>query len=173
MNKIFGKIEGFSIYREEGSRYVLSYGMELASDGVNATWYEVYLNKNKNSKPNFDKIKEVITNDINARTDEKILNGFVWNDINVWLSAENQRNFSEAQRMTEKYGDKALPLRFKLGEDEEGNPVYYTFDTVDELDSFYIQAFSYVNKCLNEGWVIKDNFDWKPYEELFSNVSEK
>ena len=74
--------------------------------------------------------------------------------------------------MAEKYGDSVLPLRFKLGEDSESNPVYHTFETVAELDAFYTQAFRYVNQCLNEGWAIKDNFDWKPYENLLPNPDD-
>ena len=120
-------------------------------------------------KPSMNDVKDFVLGVINAKTDAKILSGFVWQGINVWLSEENQRNFSEAQRMAEKYGDAVLPLRFKLGEDSEGNPVYHTFETVAELDAFYTKAFRYVNQCLNEGWTIKDNFDWSPYEELLPN----
>ena len=56
--------------------------------------------------------------------------------------------------------------------DSEGNPVYHTFKTVAELDAFYTQAFRYVNQCLNEGWAIKDNFDWTPYEEALEHVTD-
>ena len=45
-----------------------------------------------------------------------------------------------------------LPITFKLGEDENEEPIYYTFTTVEELTSFYTQAFAYINQCLNEGW---------------------
>jgi len=65
--------------------------------------------------------------------------------------------------MTEKYGDSVLPLRFKLGEDENENPVYYVFETIEDLDKFYNLAFSYVNTCLNNGWQIKDTINWEPY----------
>ena len=74
--------------------------------------------------------------------------------------------------MAEKYGEAVLPLRFKLGEDSEGNPVYHTFETVAELDAFYTQAFRYVNQCLNEGWQRKDSIDWEPYKELFPEPEE-
>ena len=119
--------------------------------------------------PTMDDIKRAVCDIYNAQTDEKILSGFVWTPvggepINVWLSAENQRNFSEAQRMAEKYGDRVLPLRFKLGEDAEENPVYHVFETVAELDSFYAEAFAFVNQCLNEGWQRKDSVDWSEYQ---------
>lgn len=135
-------------------------------------WYEVYIYKRQNSQLSFQIVKDAILADINEKTDAKILSGFVWTPeggepINVWLSAENQRNFSEAQRMAEKYGSLVLPLTFKLGEADDESAVYHTFETVEELEGFYAQAFAFVNQCLNEGWARKDAIDWTPYEELF------
>ena len=171
MNKVCGNQSDYVPYREDRSRYIISYGLQEAPNNL-YTWYEIYFYKKQKSYISFQDVKDAILDDINADTDAKILSGFVWNGINVWLSEENQRNFSEAQRMAEKYGEAVLPLRFKLGEDSEGNPVYHTFETVAELDAFYTQAFRYVNQCLNEGWTIKDNFDWKPYEDLLLNPDE-
>ena len=168
MSKVFGLTERYSLIDTSGSKTLVNYGIEHV-DEKNSTWHEVSFLKAHGELPNINDVKEAIINDINNDTDAKILSGFVWNGINVWLSEENQRNFSEAQRMAEKYGEAVLPLRFKLGEDSEGNPVYHTFETVAELDAFFIQAFSFVNQCLNEGWAKKDNFDWKPYEELLPN----
>lgn len=118
-------------------------------------------------KPSMAEVKEFVLGVINKQTDEKILSGFVWNGKPVWLSAENQRNFSEAQRMAAE-NDSVLPLTFKLGEDENGEPVYHTFQTASELTEFYTAAFAYINKCLNEGWQKKDSVDWTPYEEALN-----
>ena len=169
MNRVFGKISEFALIRQDASCTAVAYDYKPEPDGENATWCEVIINR---LHPNYSEVKGAIINDINADTDAKILSGFVWQGINVWLSEENQRNFSEAQRMAEKYGDAVLPLRFKLGEDSEGNPVYHTFETVTELDAFYTQAFRYVNQCLNEGWQRKDSIDWEPYKELFPEPEE-
>ena len=124
MSKVFGKTERYSLIDTSGSKTLVNYGIEKV-DEINSTWHEVSFSKAHSELPNINDVKEAIINDINADTDAKILSGFVWNGINVWLSEENQRNFSEAQRMAEKYGDAVLPLRFKLGEDSEGNPVRY------------------------------------------------
>lgn len=165
MKKVSGAIKDFALVRDEGSRIVVCYGY-TAVDEKNATWYEIYF-YTKKGKPSFEQVKQAIIDGINSKTDEKILSGFVWNNIKVWLSAENQRNFSEAQRMAEKLGESVLPLRFKLGENEQGQPVYHTFNTVAELDAFYVQAFAYVNQCLNEGWAEKDSIDWGIYKPYF------
>lgn len=172
MNKVSGKKSDFSLIREERSRIVLGYGQKKVTGQNLYEWYEVYLNKNETPQLTLQMVKDAINEDINAQTDEKILKGFVWTPeggepISVWLSDENQRNFSEAQRMAEKYGNAVLPLTFKLGETEDGTPVYHTFETTAELDDFYVKAFSYVNHTLSEGWAEKDAIDWTPYEALF------
>jgi len=171
MEKIFGLTKDYGPMRSDATRVVICYGRESV-DNEHSTWYEVYLPKKQNTLVGINEVKEAIIADINAQTDEKILSGFVWDNISVWLSAENQRNFSEAQRMAEKYGSSVLPLTFKLGETGDGTPVYHTFETVEELDGFYTQAFSYVNQCLTEGWQRKDAIDWTPYEALFPNAEQ-
>lgn len=120
-------------------------------------------------KPSMDEIKKFIIDVINTKTDEKILSGFVWNGISVWLSEENQRNFSEAQRIAASMPQAILPVTFKLGEDSEGNPVYHQFETADELTGFYMNAVAYINQCLAEGWQEKDNFDFSSYEEILNS----
>ena len=114
-------------------------------------------------KPSMQEVKDFVCGVINMQTDDKILTGFVWNGLPVWLSPENQRNFSEADRKAEKNPD-ILPIVFKIGE-QDGQPVYHTFETYEELDGFYTQAFAYIQRCLADGWQQKDAFDFTPYEE--------
>lgn len=176
MNKIYGSKSDYAPVKREGTQIVVCYGYEEVGKN-DATWFEVSLPAEKYPMLSFADVKEVIENDINAQTDMKILSGFAWTPesgepISVWLSAENQRNFSEAQRMAEKYGNQVLPLTFKLGETEDGTPVYHTFETVAELDDFYVKAFAFVNQCLTEGWQRKDAIDWAPYEALFPKTEE-
>ena len=174
MNKVSGLQSDFHYFlNEEGStRYVLGYGLKQIEGSELYEWYEVYLPKKQTNMLSFQIVKDAILADINARTDEKILSGFVWENINVWLSAENQRNFSEAQRMANALPD-ILPLTFKLGENENEEPVYHTFETAEELNGFYVSAFAFINQCLNEGWQEKDSIDWTPYEEFFPEPSDK
>lgn len=103
---------------------------------------------------------------INAETEEKILTGFKWvskkgsdkgTEYNVWLSEENQHNYSEAQRVAVLTEGKSLPVKFKMGEDADGKAVYHEFTTVDELTEFYLAAVAFVQECLAEGWEKKDN----------------
>ena len=54
-----------------------------------------------------------------------------------------------------------LPVKFKFGTTE--NPVYYTFETVEDLSDFYMSAMNFINTQLNEGWIKKDSIDWNQY----------
>lgn len=163
MNKVSGKISDFNLLSEDASRVIIGYELKQVSDTM-YEWCEVYIYKKQKNFISFNDIKDAIINDINSQTDEKILTGFVWGEKPVYLSAENQRNFSEGQRMAEK-DPTILPITYKIGQHSDGSPVYHTFETSEEIDVFYKQAFGYINQCLNEGWQRKDNIDWSQYED--------
>ena len=163
MSRMNGPKECFVPIREDASQVIVSY--EYQADGKkNAYWQEVYFWKKRTSKPTIEQIKAAVYADINRQTDEKILTGFVWNGLPVYLSDENQRNFSEAQRIAMFTPESILPVKFKLGEDAEGSPVYHEFTTAEELTGFYLQAVAFINQTLAEGWQRKDGIDWTPYE---------
>ena len=171
MTKTFGKVADFQLKRDEKTRVVISYGYEEAGNG-NATWREVTLNCSQQPIVTLQTVKDAILADINERIDEKILNGYQFTPdgaeqaITVWLSKESQTNFSEAHRL------QMVPVKFKLNEDEQKQPIYHTFETFEELDRFYTGGVQYINQCLNEGWAEKDSIDWAPYEALFPAASE-
>jgi len=121
-------------------------------------------------KPSMDEVKEFVFAVIDAQTDAKILNGYPFTPdgaeepIIVWLSKENQTNFSEAHRL------QIVPVKFKLNETADKQPVYHVFETFEELDRFYSGGVVYINQCLQEGWAKKDNFDFTPYEQALNPV---
>lgn len=166
--KTFGPAEDFALVKADGTRTIVSYDLENVAGSNDATWREVYFPKKQVAKPSLDQVKTAIISDINAQTDEKILKGFSWTPeggepINVWLSEENQRNFSEAQRIAADMPDAILPVTFKLGEQEDGTPIYHEFATSGELTGFYLQAVQFINQTLAEGWTRKDSIDWNAY----------
>ena len=174
-NKYCGTVADYQPVSEDQSRVVISYGLKEIGEGK-AEWYQLDFYK-KQGKPSFDAAKKAILADINARTDAKIISGFVWtpeggDPIPVWLSEENQRNFSEAQRIAASMPRAILPVTFKLGEQSDGTPIYHTFETAEELTGFYLQAVAYINATLAEGWQEKDSIDWTPYAEALQPVTE-
>ena len=170
--KTTGLQADFAPIRDEGTRITICYGLTKAS-GELYEWYEIYPQKKQNAHLTFQMVKDAIISDINARTDEKIVGGLVWtpqaggDPIPVWLSTENQFNFKSAYDLAVQKQGATLPVTFKMGEDEEGEPVYHTFETMEDADDFYLHAVAYINACLAAGWSEKDSIDWTPYEEYF------
>ena len=167
-----GTLADFSLIREDGSRIVIGYELKEAGDGL-YEWYEVYLYKKQTAQVSFEMVKETVIKDIDAKTDAKILNGYPFTPdgaqepITVWLSKENQTNFSEAHRL------EIVPIKFKLNETEDKQPIYHTFETFDELDRFYKGGVQYINQCLNEGWARKDAIDWDAYESTIEAMKPR
>lgn len=172
--KTSGLLADFAPIRDEGTRITICYGLTKAS-GELYEWYEIYLPKKQNAQLTFQMVKDAIISDIDARTDEKILDGYEFTPdgadtpIIVWLSKESQTNFSEAHRL------QIVPVKFKLNETADKLPVYHTFKTFEELNRFYVGGVAYINQCLNEGWQRKDSIDWTPYEAYFpeSNTTQE
>lgn len=175
-NKVYGTKHDFVLVRKNGGRIAVCYGKKPAEDEEHYTWYEVYFYIKKDGFPDFQKVKEAILNDINSQTDDKILNSFVWTSANgekipVWLSTENQFNFKSAYDLAVQKNGATLPVTFKMGETEDGEPVYHTFSTMEEADDFYTKAVTFINRTLAEGWQMKDSIDWEPYQETLEQLS--
>jgi hypothetical protein len=119
-------------------------------------------------KPYINEVKEIVLSGYNQAIDEKILSGFIWNDMPVWLSSENQFNYKAAYDLAVMAEGKTLPVVFKFGTTYE--PIYYEFTTLDELSDFYLRAMKYINDCLSEGWKMKDGIDWSEYEEALKKL---
>lgn len=186
MNKVFGTKECFIPIRDDETRIVISYDYVEESDGINATWWEIYINKVDKKSVGVNDVKDAILKDIDARTDYKIENDLVWTsfeheDIPVRLDAENKFNFKASYDLAVQTNGANLPITFKMSEVEieiepkgddiptwEKKPVYHTFKTMDEANDFYMKAMTFIQNCYTDGWNKKDNFDWSPYEELFN-----
>lgn len=125
-----------------------------------ATWQEYTFTH----IPTLSEIKSIILDFYNTKINQQILSGFTWNDMCVWLSTENQFNYKVAYDLAIQTNGKNLPLVFKFGTDE--TPIYYTFETVEELSDFYLKAVAYVQRTLNEGWMKKKSINWNHYQNI-------
>lgn len=115
-------------------------------------------------KPSINQLKSYILDALNKDVDQKILSGMVWKNMSIWLSSENQFNYKAAYDLAVMSQGKSLPVVFKFGSTD--NPVYYQFETLEDISDFYISAMAYINKCLADGWQKKDSIDWNVYQEL-------
>ncbi len=158
MEKIYGATERADSLTQTGqNKWDLIYGF----GEENETTYQWH--KRFTEQPTENDIKNAVFGVINKETDAKILSGFVWNGMNVYLSTENQFNFKAAYDMAEMTDGKSLPVRFKLGEDENGKSVYHEFTTMTDFRDFYSSAMAHINATLNEGWEAKDSVDFSVF----------
>lgn len=114
------------------------------------------------SKLDIEAIKHAIFDHINHDVDKKIISEFVWENIPIWLSLENQFNYKSAYDLAVQTNGANLPVVFKFGDD--GNPIYHKFKTVEELSDFYIKAITHINEQLTIGWQKKDSINWDDYK---------
>ena len=135
------------------NKWALFYGFGKdnpeAESGYN--YYHVFTGR----KPSWDEVKALIVSQINANTDAKILSGFVWKDMPVWLSFENQFNYKVDYDRAVQSGGKSLPVTFKFGTDDE--VIYHSFESLNEITDFYESATAFVKEALADGWAEKDS----------------
>ena len=120
-----------------------------------------------NHKPTIEEIKNTILSWYNSVIENSITSSYVWQDIPVWISKENQLNFKIHYDLEMQSNGESLPIIFKLGTMD--NPVYYEFKSLDELSSFYTGAIRHIQTVLSKGWEWKDSIDWSIYEILLNS----
>ena len=122
----------------------------------------VYEEREFNYRPSLEQLQEVIKAWFNKEIDNKIIGGFEWKEMPIWLSSENQFNYKTAYDLAVQTNGASLPIKFKFGTDE--SPVYYTFESLEDFSVFYMSAVAHVNTVLNEGWEKKESIDWEVYK---------
>lgn len=120
-----------------------------------------YMEEEFNQKPTDEEIRSLVMKWYNDNIDQKILSGFSFEDTPVWLSTENQYNYKAAYDLAVQTDGKTLPVTFKFGTDDE--PVYRTFDTLDDLTDFYTSAVKFIQDTIADGWKRKDAIDLSKY----------
>lgn len=152
MEKVYGSPKRQDgLYKIGRNKWELVYGFgkDNPDDDTGWNWRQRF-----SHRPSLEEIKSVIFDAINAETDRVILESFVWKDMPVWLSTENQFNYKAAYDLAVQSNGASLPVRFKLGSD--ANPVYYTFESLDDFADFYTKVIVHINTALYIGWSHKD-----------------
>ena len=122
-----------------------------------------YMEEEFSHKPTDEEIRTLVMSWYNSQTDAAILSGFVYKNAPVWLSTENQYNYKAAYDLAVQTDGKSLPVTFKFGSDEQ--PEYHTFEKLNELKDFYVQAVRHIQNTLEEGWRQKDRFKVEQYTQ--------
>ncbi len=159
MNKIYG-----ATIRQDGVEHIgrkkweLFYGYgqdEGQESGWN--WRQLF-----DHAPTKAEIQESILEAIDAEAQKKILSGLTFNGLLVWLSAENQRNYTATAIRIQTGDTTVLPVSVKLGADEA--PVLQEFATAGDFLAFFNTVNKHISDTLAEAWKAKLSIDWDKYE---------
>ena len=107
-------------------------------------------------EPTEDELVTALNDWVNNYVKDKIVSGFSWNGMQVWLSLENQVNYKSIYDLAVQGNENVLPVTFKFGTDD--SPILYTFSSMEELADFYTKAMRHIQDALNEGWASKQNY---------------
>lgn len=157
MDKIYGApIRQDGLQKVGRNRWDLFYGFGKDEDNeMGYNWRTSF-----DHQPTIEEVKETITAQISQNTQKAIIEGYEWNGMKVWLSSENQANYTLAYDMA-KNGDLEDMPTVKLGTDEA--PVYYTFEDIEELTAFVTGMQQHIQNCLNASWTERREMDWSVF----------
>lgn len=158
MDKIYGtSIRQDGLQKVGRNRWHLFYGFGKDDDNeMGYNWRTTF-----DHQPTIDEVKSVITAQISSNAQKAIIEGYKWNDTAVWLSDENQRNYTLAYNLANDGNLEKLPT-VKLGSDEE--PVLYNFKDKKELTAFVQGMQQHIQTCLESAWQEKEQIDWSIFE---------
>lgn len=160
--KSVGLESSYSTIKLKNGVVIVSYGKEVlvneeqaqdASDENVVCFYQTVYR----GKPSVSTIIKDIRDDIDTRAKDEIQNGFVYEDIPVYLSVENQLNFSSAYNIAS-IRDTFAPITLRLSTDN-----YKTFNSLDELRMFIVEYTEYIQSTLKKYWSIKDKLNTNDY----------
>lgn len=157
MDKIYGtSIRQDGLQRVGRNRWDLFYGFGKDDDNeMGYNWRTTF-----DHKPTTEEVKSAITEQINSNTKKAIVEGYNWDGVTVWLSDENQRNYTLAYNLSKDGILGKLPT-VKLGSEEE--PVLHTFKDATELTTFVQGMQQHIQSCLESAWDEKEQIDWSIY----------
>ena len=105
--------------------------------------YEEYIFIPTPYKPTMEEELEKSVETINRETDERILNDFVWNGNEFYLSLENQFNFKNLYDLRE-MKEYPITIKTKTG--------FTTLNDVHDVEEFYLAGVEFIENCLKECW---------------------
>lgn len=158
MEKVYGSpIRQDGLMKVGRNRWDLFYGFGK-DDGNEVGWN---WRKTFDHQPTLEEVKDTIITQINSNAQKAILEGYEWNGHQVWLSDENQRNYTLAYGLA-KDGDMKTMPKVKFGSDED--PLLYTFKDIEELTSFTLGMQAHIQGCLESAWKEKKEIDWSLFD---------
>lgn len=131
--------------------YAVRWDFQNNEDGNTVNYMETVFDH----LPSEDEIRSVINKYYNEITDQKILSGFTYKDVPIWLSIENQNNYL----MAAVSGISSYMI--KGGSDS--SPINLTLNSHEEIVEFVAAMQEYISNCINEGRANKTGINFENY----------
>lgn len=159
MEKIYGATgRQDGLYKIGRSKWELIFGFGKDNDDEQTGWN---YRQRFSAKPTLDEIKAIVSDQIDADTNENILHGFMWNGLPVKLDTESQTNILGILVNLPIAGDTLFPMTFKLGDNADGSPAFHTFTSAQEFAGFAQAATAHKQAAYTKGWEEKSSIDWE------------
>ena len=163
--KSVGLESSYSPIKKRNGTIVVSYGKELLSEEGQSNDESdekvvCFYQTTYRGKPSMSTIIKDILEDIDLRAQEEIRNGFVYNEKPVYLSVENQLNFSAAYNLA-KTSNMLEPITLRVSTNN-----YITFTDIKSIEQFVSSCTRYINNILQNFWQIKEGIREEDYEIL-------
>ena len=157
MDKIYGApIRQDGLQKVGRNRWDLFYGFGKDEDNeMGYNWRTSF-----DHQPTIEEVMETITAQISQNAQKAIIEGYEWHGCQVWLSPENQANYTRDYIMAKNGDLKTLPT-VKLGPDDA--TVYYTFSDLEDLTDFVTGMQRHIQNCLRDSWNERTNIDWSVF----------
>lgn len=103
-----------------------------------------------------------ILSEIDNKTNELIIYGFIYTGLKVRLTIEDQINFEGEFNLIKDFMSNGtpeaafFPVNYKVWTNEDGSPIFMSLNNLNELREFLFMGKTYIRDCLAAGWVIKD-----------------
>lgn len=117
------------------------------------------------TKPTIHDIKETIFAWVNQKATNSIVQDFIYNDVQIWLSNENQANYAAVFAVLMQ-NESILPITVRGGSNEA--PHTLTFETAASFRTFWMAARQHIDQTVHAAWQEKDNFDFTDYEQALA-----
>ena len=157
MEKIYGATAAQDgVVKVSNRSYILFFG--YGEDGMGG--YN-YLHR-FDHEPTEEELRAVIEAHVNEQTQERIVGGYKWDGKTVWLSGENQQNYTSAYLTGE------LPVKVRLYDgDDDTSATVLELRTAEEVSEFYHGMVQHVRQCVEEGWNVKDSVDYNLLIQIY------
>lgn len=158
-----GKLSQYKPLKYTNNNYIVSWGLSSHGSDLYSWNYEKL-----QYKPSINDIKKIINNYYNNIIKNNIENNFIWNNMNIKLTLENQINYKLLFDTTMLLNGSNLPekVKFKVGNEN----IYYSFEDIDDMKDFIIAMNEHIRIYLNKGYDLKDSVNYNDYIKILETL---